>query len=206
MGCGGGPRSRCLLLLALSLSCARALDAPAPAPTAPRESRPNPLLRGLRSAVLPPLKAFAQSPPITRSWVSVSVLMAVLTSTRAIDARIVCFSEPDVVHKGEWWRLLLNFFFMGGTHSPPSGTHARHTHPARPAGQCNASATRVACAGHGTPLPDRAQPISLPHSLARRRQMRSSRFSSGSNCTTSGSAARCSSSSSTDGSRGISSS
>jgi len=113
MGSGGGPRRRCLLLLALSVSCARALDAPAPAPTAPRESRPNPLLRGLRSAVLPPLKAFAQSPPITRSWVSVSLLMAVLTSTRAIDARVVCFSEPDVVHKGQWWRLLLNFFFMG---------------------------------------------------------------------------------------------
>lgn len=39
--------------------------------------------------------------------------MALLTSQRAIDLRSVCFSEGDVFRRGEWWRLLANFFFMG---------------------------------------------------------------------------------------------
>jgi len=100
------------LLLFLTLGQAAGLDAPVAAPsvTLPREPpKPNPLLRGLRSAVLP----FVQAPPITRSWVSASFVMALLTSTKMIDPKSICFSEPDVLQKGEWWRLLVNFFFMG---------------------------------------------------------------------------------------------
>ena len=74
---------------------------------------PTSLLRRAASAVLPPLKVFAQAPPITRSWVSASVAMAVLTSARVIDPRSICFSEPMVLHEGEWWRLIANFFYMG---------------------------------------------------------------------------------------------
>ena len=112
-----------LLLGAASLlEPSRALDA-APAvngnpsggstPDPMRDTKPNFLVRGVRSAVLPPLKAFAEAPPITRSWVSASVLMAILSSQRVISLRKVCFSERDVIYKGEWWRLLVNFFFMG---------------------------------------------------------------------------------------------
>jgi len=112
-----------VVLLALWAVPAAALDVPAVAPdasqpategTASEANRsPSSLLRGLRSAVMPPLKVFAQAPPITRSWVSMSIMMAVLTSQRVIDARNICFSEPMVLHGGEWWRLLTNFFFMG---------------------------------------------------------------------------------------------
>lgn len=73
----------------------------------------NPLVKGFKALVMPPLKAFAQAPPITRSWVSASFVLALLTSTGRLDARSICMSEPMVVHQGEWWRLLVNFFFMG---------------------------------------------------------------------------------------------
>ena len=73
----------------------------------------NPLLRGLKSAVMPPLKVFAQAPPITRSWVSASLGLALLTNMGVLDARAICMSEPLVMHAGEWWRVLTNFFFMG---------------------------------------------------------------------------------------------
>ena len=101
-----------LTLLLLTLGPAAGLDAPVAASsvTPPREPpKPNPLLRGLRSAVLP----FVQAPPITRSWVSASFVMALLTSTKMVDPKSICFSEPDVLQKGEWWRLAVNFFFMG---------------------------------------------------------------------------------------------
>jgi hypothetical protein len=119
-------RLRGPIVVALLLLCSAggaALDAPAVVPSdAPAEVEgsaaaanrsPSSLLRGLRSAVMPPLKLFASAPPITRSWVSASVVMAVLTSTRIVDARSICFSEPSVIHEGEWWRLATNFFFMG---------------------------------------------------------------------------------------------
>ena len=113
-----------LRLLACALLCSftHALDAPT-TPNAPaivedddNNNTGSPaagFLRSVRSAVLPPLKMFASAPPITRSWVSASVLMAVLTSQRIIDPRNICFSEPMVLHEGEWWRLLANFFYMG---------------------------------------------------------------------------------------------
>ena len=74
---------------------------------------PTSLLRRAASAILPPLKVFAQAPPITRSWVSASVVMALLTSSKVIDPRDICFSEPMVLHEGQWWRLIANFFYMG---------------------------------------------------------------------------------------------
>ena len=62
---------------------------------------------------MPPLKLYAEAPPITRSWVTASVAMAVLASSRGLDLRSMCFSERAVLHRGEWWRLLVNFFYMG---------------------------------------------------------------------------------------------
>jgi len=79
---------------------------------APRESGSF-LMRGVKAAVMPPLKVFAQAPPITRSWVSASLLLAVMTSTGVLDTRSICMSEPMVLHAVEWWRVLVNFFFMG---------------------------------------------------------------------------------------------
>ena len=119
---------RSLLLVALLLQPAAAADAPAvqpPSPKAPQAGEddaaaamaaPNTehvLLRGLRRAVGPPLKLFAEAPPITRSWVSASVFMAVLTSGGAVDLKRICFSERGVLQNGEWWRLVTNFFYMG---------------------------------------------------------------------------------------------
>lgn len=117
------PRRLLPLLLLLASPCA-ALDAPPPVsgrpsgagtpdapPPLPR--RPNPLLEGVRRAVMPPLKLFSEAPPITRSWVSLSVLMALLSSSKVLDLRSVCFSERAVMQHGEWWRLLVNFFYMG---------------------------------------------------------------------------------------------
>ena len=109
-----------LLTLALLASC-NALDAAPSAsdmpsgakPPEPMERKPNFLLRTVQRAIVPPITAFREAPPITRSWVSASVLMAVLASQRAIDLRSICFSERDVIYKGEWWRLLVNFFYMG---------------------------------------------------------------------------------------------
>lgn len=114
--------SRAVQLIVLVLTAAEfrplcALDAaPAtnsPNPTQREETKPGALIQGLRSAVLPPLKMFAQAPPITRSWVSASVILAILTSNRVVDARAICFSEPMVLHHGEWWRIIANFFYMG---------------------------------------------------------------------------------------------
>ena len=108
--------------LALCIPAA-ALDAPSVAPDVTSSGaegsadeanrKPTSLLRRAASAVSPPLKAFAAAPPITRSWVSASVVIAVLTSQRIVDPRAICFSEPMVLHEGEWWRLLVNFFYMG---------------------------------------------------------------------------------------------
>merc|ERR1719424_2810442 len=63
--------------------------------------------------VPPALTTPSVAQPITRSWVSASVVMAVLSTQRVIDLRSVCFGERAVWYKGEWWRLLTNFFFMG---------------------------------------------------------------------------------------------
>jgi Derlin-2/3 len=94
------------------------LDEPKTAPSsgAPQLSSGsggNPLLRAVKAALLPPLKVFVQAPPITRSWVSASLGLALLTNLGVLDARAICMSEPLVMHGGEWWRLLTNFFFMG---------------------------------------------------------------------------------------------
>ena len=115
-----GARTRLLLAAsALLIHASVALDAPdsalpsSGAAPAPMERRPNPLLAGFQKYIQPPMQMFREAPPITRSWVSGSIVMAALTSSRVIDLRRICFSERDVVHNGEWWRLLTNFFFMG---------------------------------------------------------------------------------------------
>jgi len=124
--------ARATALLVIALGGTHALDAPPSVSASDRSAvavggdgdddttsagqanrSPTSLLRRAMSAVLPPLKVFAQAPPITRSWVSASVVMALLTSQRALDPRDICFSEPMVLHEGEWWRLLANFFYMG---------------------------------------------------------------------------------------------
>ena len=98
------------------LAAAAALDVP-PAPEAPapaeRTRRPSALLRGLERVVGPPIQKFREAPPVTRSWVCASLALSVLTSQRVIDARSICFSEYEVLRRGEWWRLITNFFYMG---------------------------------------------------------------------------------------------
>ena len=44
---------------------------------------------------------------------TVSVLLTVLASQRLVDLRSIAFAEREVVRRGEWWRTLLNFFYMG---------------------------------------------------------------------------------------------
>eukprot|EP00967_Tisochrysis_lutea_P097698 scaffold143597_cov30-Tisochrysis_lutea.AAC.3 len=72
--------------------------------------RPGLLSRLLSSA---PVTFFRSSPPITRSWVSSSVLLTILASNRLVDLRSIAFSEREVLRRGQWWRMLLNFFYMG---------------------------------------------------------------------------------------------
>ena len=62
-------------LIALFAATACALEPPAAAPAGAmpdptREKKPNVLIQGLQKAVMPPLRKFAEAPPITRSWVS----------------------------------------------------------------------------------------------------------------------------------------
>ena len=117
----GGGRARLLALLAtLALHGVGALDVVdadsmprADAPRAPGSRRESAFLRGVRGVVGPPVKMFREAPPITRSWVSASVVVALVTSQRWVDLKSLCFSERAVVHNGEWWRLVTNFFFMG---------------------------------------------------------------------------------------------
>ena len=47
--------------------------------------------------------------------------LAVLSTQRVIDLRSVCFDERAVWYKGEWWRLLTNFFFMYATQGSNPG-------------------------------------------------------------------------------------
>lgn len=72
--------------------------------------KPGLLGRLLASA---PVRYFRSSPPITRSFVSVSVLLTILASQRLVDLRSIAFSEREVLRRGQWWRMLLNFFYMG---------------------------------------------------------------------------------------------
>jgi len=72
--------------------------------------KPSLLSRVLGSA---PVTFFRSAPPITRSWVSISVLLTILASQRVVDLRTIAFSEREVLRRGQWWRLLLNFFYMG---------------------------------------------------------------------------------------------
>lgn len=76
----------------------------------PPSPSPGLLARLLNSA---PVAHFRSAPPITRSWVTVSVLLTVLASQRLVDLRSIAFAEREVVRRGEWWRTLLNFFYMG---------------------------------------------------------------------------------------------
>jgi len=114
-------RHRLLLVLA-SAASVRALDLPTASstpsgariePEPPLVRRPNPLISGLQRVTAGPVKLFREAPPITRSWVTASIVMAWLSSQRLIDMRNICVDERAVWYRGEWWRLLTNFFFMG---------------------------------------------------------------------------------------------
>eukprot|EP00965_Chrysotila_dentata_P196008 6177329-Pleurochrysis_carterae.AAC.1 len=117
----GRRRHAALLLCCVGLAlCSDAPPAPEPKGPKPElgisaEQAPprRALLAGLRHVVEPPLKAFREAPPITRSVVSASVLLSLLTSTRVVDMRSICFSEMEVLHRGEWWRFVTTFLFMG---------------------------------------------------------------------------------------------
>ena len=56
---------------------------------------------------------YREAPPITRTWITGSVFLSVLVAARRVDLRAIGFSERDVLEHGEWWRLLVNFFYMG---------------------------------------------------------------------------------------------
>ena len=105
---------------ALSLDVPPALTTPSVAQPQPQEGRPS-LLRRVAAPLATPVRMFREAPPITRSWVSASVVMAVLSTQRVIDLRSVCFDERAVWYKGEWWRLLTNFFFMYATQGSNPG-------------------------------------------------------------------------------------
>jgi len=112
------PRSRILsLLLLLYVHGIDALDVPDPGDglhgVSPATQQPSSLLRGVQNVLYPPIKLFREAPPITRSWVSGSIAVAIASSQRWVDLRSLCFSERAVLYDGEWWRLLTNFFFMG---------------------------------------------------------------------------------------------
>jgi len=109
------------LLLLLLCGMASSLDLPI-APTKPgvkqpegaaAPKRPNPIVSGFKRFAYPPIKLFREAPPITRSWVAASVFLSLLTSCKIVDLRAICFTERDVWARGEWWRLLTNFFYMG---------------------------------------------------------------------------------------------
>ena len=111
-----------VLLVLASAASLRALDVPAASskpsgaridPEPPLVRRPNPLISGLQRVTATPVKLFREAPPITRSWVTASIVMAWLSSQRLIDMRNICVDERAVWYRGEWWRLLTNFFFMG---------------------------------------------------------------------------------------------
>ena len=59
------------------------------------------------------LRMYREAPPITRTWITGSVFLSVLVAARRVDLRAIGFSERDVLEHGEWWRLLVNFFYMG---------------------------------------------------------------------------------------------
>ena len=98
---------------ALSLDVPPALTTPSVAQPSEEQQRRPSLLRRVAAPLPTPVRMFREAPPITRSWVSASMVMAVLSMQRVVDLRSVCFDERAVWHKGEWWRLLTNFFFMG---------------------------------------------------------------------------------------------
>ena len=110
------PVALALVLLAtpaLSLDVPPALTTPSVAQPSEEQQRRPSLLRRVAAPLATPVRMFREAPPITRSWVSASVVMAVLSMQRVVDLRSVCFDERAVWYKGEWWRLLTNFFFMG---------------------------------------------------------------------------------------------
>lgn len=107
-----------VLLCALAAGGTNALDVPSTSTTPsgvqpqPAERRPG-VLQRLAAPLVGPIKLFREAPPITRSWVSASVVMAALSQLQVVDLRSICFDERAVWYRGEWWRLLTNFFFMG---------------------------------------------------------------------------------------------
>ena len=84
--------------------------ADASAGTGSSSPKPSMVSRVLDSA---PVTFFRSAPPITRSWVSISILLTLLASQKVVDLKSIAFSEREVLRRGEWWRLLLNFFYMG---------------------------------------------------------------------------------------------
>jgi len=103
---------------ALALDVPPALTTPSVAQPSEEQQRRPSLLRRVAAPLATPVRMFREAPPITRSWVSASVVLAVLSTQRVVDLRSVCFDERAVWYKGEWWRLLTNFFFMVGW-TPP---------------------------------------------------------------------------------------
>eukprot|EP00964_Phaeocystis_antarctica_P012487 scaffold6881_cov71-Phaeocystis_antarctica.AAC.1 len=84
---------------ALSLDVPPALTTPSVAqPSQEQEGRPS-LLRRVSAPLATPVRMFREAPPITRSWVSASVVMAMLSQARVIDLRNVCFDERAVWYK-----------------------------------------------------------------------------------------------------------
>jgi len=103
----------CVLLLCHSCDALDIPDAGDSLKAAEPPPKPGSLLRGVGSVLYPPIKLFREAPPITRSWVSGSIAVALASSQRWVDLRSLCFSERAVLYNGEWWRMLTNFFFMG---------------------------------------------------------------------------------------------
>ena len=115
---GGVVRQLLLACLWVCSSCSDQIVVPQPSSSSadapsPGSPRASPLLSSIKRVVYPPIKLFREAPPITRSWVSASVFLSILVNLRIVDARSICFSEREVLYRGEWWRLLTNFFYMG---------------------------------------------------------------------------------------------
>jgi len=89
-----------------------------PHPVSDVLSSPEHSLQRLRgggsSNALPQVwRLFSERPPITRSFVSLCVALAMFSSAGAVDLRKMQLSERALLDNGEWWRLLANFFYMG---------------------------------------------------------------------------------------------
>jgi Derlin-2/3 len=65
------------------------------------------------NALLAPMQLFSQAPPLSRTWVSLSMLTAILLSSGKLDVRLITFDPVAILYRGEWWRLFSSLFYMG---------------------------------------------------------------------------------------------